>query len=211
MKKLHLGCGRNMIGGWINTDLNMIKFPSGPKHLDVTDKFSIREKRKDDIIIDDNSIDYIFSEHLIEHLTYQEGKFMLEECFRVLKVGGKIRISTPDLKFLIDIYTDDKTDLQKRYIDYSVNHRAFDISIVTDTFIINNYVRCWGHTFIYDEKTLKSLFESIGFSNVKSCLIAESEDENLKDLENINDEMNRGLGQTKEFLQLETFTLEAKK
>ena len=29
--------------------------------------------------------------------------------------------------------------------------------------------------------------------------------------ENINDEMNRGLGQTKEFLQLETFTLEAKK
>ena len=211
MKKLHLGCGRNMIGGWINTDLNMVKFPSGPKHLDVTDKFSIREKRKDGIIIDDNSIDYIFSEHLIEHLIYQEGKFMLEECFRVLKVGGKIRISTPDLKFLIDIYTDDKTDLQKRYIDYSVNHRAYDISIGTDTFIINNYVRCWGHTFIYDEKTLKSLFESIGFSNVKSCLIAESEDENLKDLENINDEMNRGLGQTKEFLQLETFTLEAKK
>ena len=181
MKKLHLGCGRNMIGGWINTDLNMVKFPSGPKHLDVTDKFSIREKRKDDIIIDDNSIDYIFSEHLIEHLTYQEGKFMLEECFRVLKVGGKI------------------------------NHVAYDISIGTDTFIINNYVRGWGHIFIYDEKTLKSLFESIGFSNVKSCLIAESEDENLKDLENINDAMNRGLGQTKEFLQLETFTLEAKK
>ena len=211
MKKLHLGCGRNMIGGWINTDLNMVKFPSGPKHLDVTDKFSIREKRKDGIIIDDNSIDYIFSEHLIEHLTYQEGKFMLEECFRVLKVGGKIRISTPDLKFLIDLYTDDKTDLQKRYIDYSVNHVAYDISIGTDTFIINNYVRGWGHIFIYDEKTLKSLFESVGFSDVKSYLITESEDENLKDLENINDAMNRGLGQTKEFLQLETFTLEAKK
>ena len=211
MKKLHLGCGRNMIGGWINTDFNMVKFPSGPKHLDVTDKFIIREKGKDDIIIEDNSVDYVFSEHMIEHLTYQEGKFMLEECFRVLKVGGKIRISTPDLKFLIDIYTDDKTDLQKEYIDYSVNHDAYEVSIGTDTFIINNYVRAWGHIFIYDEKTLKSLFESIGFSNVKSCLIAESEDENLKDLENINDEMNRGLGQTKEFLQLETFTLEATK
>ena len=46
---------------------------------------------------------------------------------------------------------------------------------------------------------------------MKSCLIDESEDENLKNLENINDAINRGLGQTKEFLQLETFTLEAKK
>ena len=211
MIKLHLGCGRNILDEWINTDFDLVKFPSGPKHLDVTNKFSIREKRKDDIIIDDNSIDYIFSEHLIEHLTYQEGKFMLEECFRVLKVGGKVRISTPDLKFLIDIYTDDKTDLQKRYIDYSVNHEAYDISIGTDTFIINNYVRSWGHIFIYDEKTLKSLFESIGFSNVKSYLITESEDENLKNLENINDGCGRDQGLTKEFLQLETFTLEAKK
>jgi predicted SAM-dependent methyltransferase len=211
MIKLHLGCGRNTIGGWINTDFDTRKHPDVKNHLDVTDKFSIREKGKDDIIIDDNSVDYIFSEHMIEHLTYQEGKFMLEECFRVLKVGGKIRISTPDLKFLIDLYTDDKTDLQKRYIDYTVNHRAYNVSIGIDTFIINNYVRDWGHIFIYDEKTLKSLFESVGFSDVKSYLISESEDENLKNLENINDSENRGQGQTKEFLQLETFTLEATK
>jgi predicted SAM-dependent methyltransferase len=211
MIKLHLGCGRNVLGGWINTDLDMVKFPSKVKHLDVTDKFVIGGKGEDDIIIDDNSVDYVFSEHMIEHLTYQEGKFMLEECFRVLKVGGKIRISTPDLKFLIDIYTDDKTDFQKEYIDFSVKHEAYGVSIGTDTFIINNFVRAWGHIFIYDEKTLKSLFESIGFSNVKSCLIAESEDENLKNLENINDSENRGQGQTKEFLQLETFTLEAEK
>ena len=44
---------------------------------------------------------------------------------------------------------------------------------------------------------------------MKSCLIAESEDKNLKNLENINDSINRSQGQTKEFLQLETFTLEA--
>ena len=200
MIKLHLGSGRNILDGWINTDFNTAKF-GGCEHLDVTEKFPY----------DDNSVDYIFSEHMIEHISYQDGKFMLEESFRVLKSGGKVRISTPDLKFLINLYTDDKTDLQKRYIDYSVNHKSYDVSIGTDTFIINNYVRGWGHIFIYDEKTLKSLFESIGFSNVKSCLIAESEDENLKDLENINDAMNRGLGQTKEFLQLETFTLEAKK
>ena len=200
MIKLHLGCGRNLLGGWINTDFNTAKF-QGSDFLDVTEKFPY----------DDNSVDYIFSEHMIEHINYQDGKFMIEESFRVLKSGGKIRISTPDLKFLINLYTEDKTDLQKKYIDYSVNHKSYNVSIGTDTFIINNFVRDWGHTFIYDEKTLKSLFESVGFSDVKSYLISESEDENLKNLENINDSENRGQGQTKEFLQLETFTLEATK
>jgi len=199
MIKLHLGCGKNLLGGWINTDSKTSL--QGCDYLDVTEKFPY----------DDNSVDYIFSEHMIEHINYQDGKFMIEESFRVLKSGGKIRISTPDLKFLINLYTEDKTDLQKKYIDYSVNHKSYNVSIGTDTFIINNFVRDWGHTFIYDEKTLKSLLESIGFSDVKSYLISESEDENLKNLENINDSENRGQGQTKEFLQLETFTLEATK
>ena len=200
MIKLHLGCGRNLLDGWINTDFNTAKF-RGSDFLDVTEKFPY----------DDNSVDYIFSEHMIEHISYQNGKFMIEESFRVLKSGGKIRISTPDLKFLINLYTEDKTDLQKKYIDYSVNHKSYNVSIGTDTFIINNFVRDWDHTFIYDEKTLKSLFESIGFFDVKSYLITESEDENLKNLEHITDEININQGQTKEFLQLETFTLEAKK
>ena len=200
MIKLHLGCGRNLLDGWINTDFNTAKF-SGSDFLDVTEKFPY----------DDNSVDYVFSEHMIEHISYQDGKFMIEESFRVLKSGGKIRISTPDLKFLINLYTEDKTDLQKRYIDYSVNHASYNVSIGTDTFIINNFVRDWDHTFIYDEKTLKSLFESVGFSDVKSYLITESEDENLKNLEHTTDEINIKQGQTKEFLQLETFTLEANK
>jgi len=200
MIKLHLGCGRNLLDGWINTDFNTAKF-RGSDFLDVTEKFPY----------DDNSVDYVFSEHMIEHISYQDGKFMIEESFRVLKSGGKIRISTPDLKFLINLYTEDKTDLQKRYIDYSVNHASYNVSIGTDTFIINNFVRDWDHTFIYDEKTLKSLFESVGFSDVKSYLITESEDENLKNLEHTTDEINIKQGQTKEFLQLETFTLEAKK
>ena len=200
MIKLHLGCGRNLLDGWINTDFNTAKF-RGSDFLDVTEKYPY----------DDNSVDYVFSEHMIEHISYQDGKFMIEESFRVLKSGGKIRISTPDLKFLINLYTEDKTDLQKRYIDYSINHASYNVSIGTDTFIINNFVRDWDHTFIYDEKTLKSLFESVGFSDVKSYLITESEDENLKNLEHTTDEINIKQGQTKEFLQLETFTLEAKK
>ena len=191
MIKLHLGCGRNILGGWINTDYNTAKF-SGSDYLDVTKKFPY----------DNNSVDYIFSEHMIEHISYQDGKFMLEESFRVLKSGGKIRISTPDLKFLIKLYNEDKTELQKRYIEYSFKEYKLDGN--SDTFVINNFHRDWGHIFIYDEKTLKSLFESIGFFDLKCYGLMESDDEELRGVEHI-------IRQPDGFIQLESFTVEGTK
>ena len=191
MIKLHLGCGRNILDGWINTDYNTAKF-GGSEYLDVTKKFPYNN----------NSVDYIFSEHMIEHITYHEGKFMLEESFRVLKSGGKIRISTPDLKFLIKLYNEDKTELQKRYIEYSFKEYKLDGN--SDTFVINNFHRDWGHIFIYDEKTLKSLFELIGFFDLKCYGLMESDDEELRGVEHI-------IRQPDGFIQLESFTVEGTK
>ena len=48
--------------------------------------------------------DAVFSERMIEHIPYLAGRSTLQECFRVLKAGGMIRISTPNLHFLIDLY-----------------------------------------------------------------------------------------------------------
>ena len=53
--------------------------------------------------------------------------------------------------------------------------------------IINNFVRAWGHLFIYDEETLTNLFTEIGFKNINSYKICESEDKNLQNLENTED------------------------
>jgi hypothetical protein len=75
---------------------------------------------------------------------------------------------------------------------------------VADTFVINNFVRAWGHTFIYDEKVLRFSLEQAGFSQVDLCRLNESEDRVLQDLEN---EERMPVG----FLRLESLTLEAKK
>src|SRR5215469_1479512 len=83
MPKLHIGCGDHPIEGWINTDLNPCMMGVGP--MDATKTFPFV----------DNFFTHIFSEHMIEHITKEEGEFMLRECFRVLKPGGKIRISCP--------------------------------------------------------------------------------------------------------------------
>jgi hypothetical protein len=70
--------------------------------------------------------------------------------------------------------------------------------------VINNFVRNWGHLFIYDEKTLRHSLETAGFAEVESFRLNESNDPNLRNLEN-EKRMPEG------FLQFESFTLEAVK
>lgn len=191
VRKLHLGCGENLLPRWLNSDYE----PTGPNVvlLDVTKRFPLQ----------DETFHYIFSEHMIEHVTYPDGLHMLQECHRVLKKNGRIRISTPDLKFLVNLYSDMKSELQTNYIRWT-SDTVIHNGECTDTMVINNFVRAWGHLFIYDEKTLTRALRLSGFVDVESYKINESRDEHLRDLEN-EERMPAG------FLQLESFTLEARK
>ena len=70
--------------------------PRGPQfvYMDATALFPLP----------DASFDYIFSEHVIEHMSYADGGRMLRECLGVLKPGGRIRIATPNLVRLLGLY-----------------------------------------------------------------------------------------------------------
>tara|TARA_Y100000034_G_scaffold73122_1_gene88086 strand:+ start:1268 stop:1864 length:597 start_codon:yes stop_codon:yes gene_type:complete len=197
MTKLHLGCASNILDGWINIDRSDSKYKIQDETMDITKKWSN---------YDNKSVDYIYTEHVIEHFSYNDGKFMFTECYRTLKTGGRIRVATPDLKFLIDLYDSDKTKIQQEYIKYSSSDVSFAfVPFEIDTFVINNFVRDWDHTFIYDEKTLRDLLVSIGFSDVKKHSVNKSNVEEFKNLENHGNRMSS------EFYELETFILEAKK
>src|SRR3989344_4506916 len=78
IKKLHLGAGGNILEGWCNTDI----YPDMKKgvFLDVTKKFPFS----------DNTFDYVFTEHTMEHIELRQGIRMLKECLRVLKPGGQL-------------------------------------------------------------------------------------------------------------------------
>ena len=70
--------------------------------------------------------------------------------------------------------------------------------------VVNNFVRAWGHTFIYDEATLAASMRAAGFVDIKPFKILESDTHELRGLENIG-RMEDG------FLQLETMTLQGTK
>ena len=66
---------------------------------------------------------------MIEHITYPQGIFMMSECYRILKANGKIRISTPNLAFLIDLYNKDKSDLQQEYIKWATDQFIHSLTL----------------------------------------------------------------------------------
>lgn len=63
--KLQVGTGTTPLKGWLNSDI--VRTSDKIILLDVTKPFPF----------DYNSFDYIFSEHLIEHITFVEAQFML--------------------------------------------------------------------------------------------------------------------------------------
>ena len=193
IRKLQLGSSNNILENWLNTDLYQCRGEVVP--LDVRERFPF----------DESTFDYIFCEHMIEHLKYHEGMDMLRECFRVLRPGGRIRLSTPNLRFLIELYNSEKTELQERYISWAVNEFLPDTGIYEDVFVINNFFRAWGHKFIYDSKALHAAMHRVGFTNTTNWKVGESEDQNFQGIERHNQMIPA------EFNELETFVLEGVK
>jgi predicted SAM-dependent methyltransferase len=73
MRKLNLGCGGNIIAGWENHDWD----------VDITKPLPY----------EDNSIDFIFIEHCVEHTTTPDAVRFFAECLRILKDEGTLRDS----------------------------------------------------------------------------------------------------------------------
>lgn len=192
LRKLHIGCGGHVIPGWLNADL----FPWSVRilHLDATKAFPVG----------DREIDYVFSEHMIEHVSYSQGLRMLSECYRVMRNGGIIRISTPNLEFLVDLYKENKSALQKEYIKWETSRFIHFAPYEDATFVINNFVRNWGHEFIYDERILVDSLKRAGFNRIARCELNKSRHDALTGLEN-EGRMPPG------FLKLETLCVEASK
>src|SRR5215471_18726519 len=83
--KISLGTGDHTRPGWLNTDYEPLN--KEIVFVDVTKRFPFPEQ----------SVDFFHTEHMIEHVPLSSAQFFMNECYRTLKPGGKIRIATPDI------------------------------------------------------------------------------------------------------------------
>jgi predicted SAM-dependent methyltransferase len=176
-RKLQLGADVCALPGWLNTDLYPQKLSCIT--LDATRPFPFPE----------SSFDYVFSEHQIEHIRYEEAVGMLKECYRILRSGGKIRIATPCLDRLLGL-SNPTTDLQHRYMRGVTNGHYPGVAYANSCFAINGAFMHWGHKFLYDRDTLRLTLERVGFTDVQFFAPCESDDSNLTGVETRVSEMD---------------------
>lgn len=174
VKKLQIGAGGVDFGDWLNTD---IEPQGGEAYLDASKTFPIP----------DGVLSYVFAEQVFEHLSYRDGLTMLRECNRTLKPGGKIRITTPNLVRLMQLFQDNQTDEMKSYIDGTISGKYWEETLprtISPPAVILNYeMRSFGHKFLYDPKTLRQSFEIAGFKDIKEFAPGESDDPQLDGLD----------------------------
>ncbi len=171
MLKLNIGCANWVEEGWIGIDRNAPTNPNILK-LDVRDRLPYKE----------NSVDLIFCEDFIEHLTRTEGLAFLKECFRVLKPTSTLRVSTPDLKLQATRYLRGTDFLTPSLLDFNQQQTDYDwATAVPGTYQItfpceqmNILFSWWGHCWVYDEEYLTQGLLHTGFVSIHRCVVSKS-------------------------------------
>lgn len=159
--KLQIGGGKNYLEAFINIDVF--------KPADII--FDIRNG----IPLPPESINFIFTEHFLEHLDYPVSVLnFFSESERVLRKNGKLIIGVPDAGNIIQRYVkNDKKYLSKIKKKW-YKKRSIIKNIDPGIDIVNLIIRDQDtdekynpHFWGYDEIKLKKLFKNTGFRNVK--------------------------------------------
>ncbi len=89
---------------------------------------------RDGIPFPDNSVDTIWSQHVMEHLTNEEALDVLKEMYRVLKIGGTTVNTMPHASDPTSCYFDHKSFWNEDKIDSLLNLlRSFGVKEIART------------------------------------------------------------------------------
>jgi predicted SAM-dependent methyltransferase len=135
--RLHLGCGRIRLPGYINVDIQ-----PGAAVDKVADLRALPWP--------DSSVDMVYSCAAIEHFGRREWIDVLKEWARVLKPGGLLRLSTADFEAAIERYRE-AGNLQE-LLGLLIGGQKDDYD--------------W-HGMIFDFRTLRAGLEEAGFRDVR--------------------------------------------
>ncbi|NGZ76923.1 class I SAM-dependent methyltransferase [Saccharibacillus alkalitolerans] len=124
--KIIIGASSQRYTGWIQTQ---------------QEQLNLLEAKDWEQSFKDRKIDAILSEHVWEHLTYEEGVQAARNCFAHLNTGGYVRCAVPDGYFPNEEYQ----NLVKVGGPGSPDHPAA------------------GHQIVHNYRTLTKMFEEAGF------------------------------------------------
>lgn len=115
-KNLNIGAGRFYHPYWTNVDFDTDWYKRFKMKINISHDLFSREQ----LPIKDNEVNLIYCSHTIEHIDDSSALFLLKECNRLLKPGGGLRVTMPNINLLYDAFL--RNDL-RLYEDIDT-HRA---------------------------------------------------------------------------------------
>lgn len=153
-RMVHLGCGSIAVPGFINMDARRMSHI----HFIVRGVAEIK-------FLPEASIDFLYLSHVLEHVPHQYVPATIAQFHRVLRPGGRCRISVPDFDLMLDVY---------RESGRNVDH------IVQPLMGGQDYPQNF-HYAVFNGELLTRLLEEAGFSRVVRWNPATSDHHDFED------------------------------
>ena len=145
--KINLGSGHYKLDGWVNVDIDLDSRPDVGANLSAGLPFA------------DGVAGLMHTEDFIDQLQLDNAEGFLKECHRILAPGGVLRVLTPDMRRLAELYLNDPD----RLVELWKTFVGIELKLDTPGEVFNLGMRFAGHTFLYDEQTFKALAGRCGF------------------------------------------------
>lgn len=137
--KLHIGCSNKYLKGWKHADIKNLE------HIDyVVNLKNLKE------VIGEDKASHIYACHVLEHFSRHEVDNVLMNWKSVLKPGGILRLSVPDIEAVVEYYNENKDLSILRGLLWGGQRDLYDY-----------------HKIGFDYNDLKTRLESLGFKNIK--------------------------------------------
>lgn len=104
----------------------------------------------------DNYWHGVFTEHMIEHLTYSDAHAAFSEILRTLKPGGWLRVSVPDFEKYAQYYQSGEAQV------FGTLPRKWSIRAEA----IADITQMWGHQSVWDREMMEKVLSEVGFINI---------------------------------------------
>jgi len=141
MVKLNLGCGRDILEGYLNVD-----FEKTDPRVIVANILRLEYA--------DHSIEEIYLRHVIEHFYEDEIYHLLINCKRMLRRGGGLIIETPDFDRIIEAWNNN-------YLPKTViNNILFGFNASIKSRKRESHMM---HKFIFDKQLITEILSTKGF------------------------------------------------
>jgi predicted SAM-dependent methyltransferase len=155
--KVQVGCGPHaLLEGWCNTDIR--GFDGVDLVMDATEPWPFAD------------LTHVFGEHFIEHLEIDKAIDFLVHAGNSLAPGGRIRLSTPNLAWVMQTHVTFGADVD-------------DERRLEDTIKLNRGFYGWGHRFLWTAEMLTGIMASVGYEEVTLEEYGRSADPQLDGLE----------------------------